>query len=277
MYLITSKKLKKFKLFNKTHKIWLLSQTPYYLQIQKRVIVSQVKHHLQSSVSIAAPKSLAELKHRLDAIKGVSLEDICRQLDIAMPENSTRGKGFTGQVIEYVLGADAKTLPLPDFRDFALELKTLPVDANLKPLESTFLCHANLNPVTHIPFEKSALYKKTRCMLFVFILSPDDKELGHRRILGYYFFMPDKDELETIKADYDELMDMVCQGRAHEINARIGTIVQMRPKAASGRELTQIVDRFGQIAYTRPRGFYMRRSFTQAMCIKLQGNLKPLC
>lgn len=222
---------------------------------------------------IEPPSNLQELKYRLDKLKGVYLKDICQALDIKMPENSVKAKGFSGQIIEYILGADAKTLPLPDFTNLNIELKTLPVDENLKPLESTFICHANLKPTSYVAFENSTLYHKLKCILFVLIKAPRDVDFSLRQIIGYYFFMPNKDELSIIKEDYEELMDMVMQGNAHKINARFGTIIQMRPKAASGRDITQIIDSNGHIAYTRPRGFYMRRSFTHAMCIKFHNNL----
>ncbi len=46
----------------------------------------------------------------------------------------------------------------------------------------------------------------------------------------------------------------------------------MRPKCATGRDLTEYYDENGMIKYTRPRGFYLRRSFNKALCQKVFFN-----
>ncbi len=57
-----------------------------------------------------------------------------------MPANTRRGKGWTGTVIEHALGANAGSRPEPDFRLISIELKTIPVGPDRRPLESTYVC-----------------------------------------------------------------------------------------------------------------------------------------
>lgn len=61
---------------------------------------------------------------------------------------------------------------------------------------------------------------------------------------------------------------MVKTGYVDSINARIGQIIQMRPKGADGKALTECIGPEGEIIRTRPRGFYMRRAYTQIIINK---------
>ena len=58
-------------------------------------------------------------------------------------------------------------------------------------------------------------------------------------------------------------MEKVALGGVDEISARNGNVIQMRPKAANGRALTDCVGPDGTMIKVRPRGFYMRRAFMQ--------------
>ena len=102
------------------------------------------KNKLVSPYSVSAPQSLEELKSRLESLTGKTLLELADKALVQLPRNTTSGKGFTGELLEILLGASAGNLPVPDFPQLKLELKTLPVDENLKPLESTFICHAPL-------------------------------------------------------------------------------------------------------------------------------------
>ena len=61
---------------------------------------------------------------------------------------------------------------------------------------------------------------------------------------------------------------MIKTGHVESINARIGQIMQLRPKCANGKALTDCIGIDGEIIKTRPRGFYMRRSFTKELIEK---------
>ena len=89
-----------------------------------------------------------------------------------------------------------------------------------------------------------------------------------RVIAGYFFFTPNEAQFNQIKSDYDELYEMIKTGHVESINARIGQIMQLRPKCANGKALTDCIGIDGEIIKTRPRGFYMRRSFTKELIEK---------
>ncbi|MCR5084452.1 MAG: DNA mismatch repair protein MutH [Succinivibrionaceae bacterium] len=218
---------------------------------------------------VPPPSDFGELIARLDGIVGKSVAELAAEAGEELPASPLHGKGFQGELIELLLGASAQNRPEPDFPGLALELKTIPVDAAMRPLESTFICHADLNPRTHVAFEDSVLWHKMRRMLLVPLHAERGMGFGERTVRGYAFYEPEPRVREQLREDFEELMGMVARGEAGLITARLGTIIQMRPKAASGRELTVARDADGQLAPTRPRGFYARRSFTAELLARL--------
>lgn len=216
-------------------------------------------------MALTPPESFEVLIERLNKITGLCISEIAADLNVKLPVSTTRGKGFVGELLEMALGASAKNQSIPDFPELGLELKTLPVDQNFKPLESTFVCHAPLINVRDLHFENSPLYSKIKRVLFILTDGTKGLEYGEKYIRGYFFYTPTKEDLITLKKDFDELYELIKTGNVQSITARIGQIVQLRPKGADGTALTQAVGKDGQIIMTRPRGFYIRRSFTQEL------------
>lgn len=215
---------------------------------------------LKSPIKI--PETFEELVSNLNTIVGQNLYSLAKSINMPLPISTTHGKGFTGELLEALLGASAQNLPIPDFPNLGLELKSLPVDNDLVPLESTFVCHAPLTNIRKLTFENSAFFSKIKRVLFVVINAQRDQDFKDRKVLGYFFYTPSEDDLATLKSDYKELYELVKTGNIDKVNARIGHIIQMRPKGANGKALTQCIGPDGSIIMTRPRGFYIRRSFT---------------
>lgn len=211
------------------------------------------------------PSSFEELTAGLKRIEGRTIASLAEEAGVQLPLIPLHGKGFQGELIERFLGASARGLPIPDFPNLGVELKTIPLSADFTPLESTFICTAPLMSPESRRFEDSILFHKISRVLFVFVVSPRDYDYSERYVAGFYFWAPDEDEMAQIRRDYTELMEMVSLGRIDEITARMGEVIQMRPKAADGSALTRCVGPDGEIIMTRPRGFYMRRSFTATL------------
>lgn len=224
----------------------------------------------KKNTKITPPQNFDELIANLNFIVGKSLTELAEFAKISVPIDTLHGKGFTGELIEKCLGASAANQSIPDFPELGLELKSIPVDDNLCPLESTFLCYAPLTGIRHYSFESSPLYSKITRVLFVLIRASRELDFSQRVVLGYFFYTPSEDELNTVRNDFNELYELVKTGNVEKINARIGQIIQMRPKGASGKVLTECIGPNGEIIRTRPRGFYMRRAFTQKL---IQQNL----
>ena len=75
----------------------------------------------------STPPSNAEaLMERAQGIAGLTLGELAQAANIRVPENFKREKGWTGQLIELFLGADAGSTPQQDFPSLGIELKTIP-------------------------------------------------------------------------------------------------------------------------------------------------------
>ncbi|MFT5521994.1 MAG: DNA mismatch repair protein MutH, partial [Enterobacterales bacterium] len=89
---------------------------------------------------ISAPENTEQLLQRVQTIAGMNLASLAQSLNIQVPEDLRREKGWVGQLLEKVLGATAGNKPEPDFVGLGIELKTLPIDARGFPSESTYVC-----------------------------------------------------------------------------------------------------------------------------------------
>jgi nitrogen regulatory protein P-II 2 len=65
--------------------------------------------------------------------------------------------------------------------------------------------------------------------------------------------------------DWEELMDMIVLGQVERITARHGEVLQLRPKAANSKALTEAIGTHGESILTLPRGFYLKKNFTGAL------------
>lgn len=224
--------------------------------------------NLKCNFVIKRPKNLIELKERLDYLLGKNLAQLCDILQIKCPTDPIKAKGFSGIVFEKLLGADGNNNASFDFENLCLELKTIPVDEQYIPKESTFVTYAPVVANQIFEFKKSIVFKKLSFVLFI-LLDISDPKFSKRKFVNYYFFKPDKNTLELIEQDYNELCQMIKEGNINKITARFGQILQLRPKGANGSILTTCIDEDGNISYTRPRGFYLRREFTKKILANL--------
>ena len=85
------------------------------------------------------PQNVEELLLRAQALAGFSVGALAGELGFLVPSDNVRSKGFVGQLVERALGADPKAGELPDFPNLGVELKTIPLRADGKPSESTFV------------------------------------------------------------------------------------------------------------------------------------------
>ncbi len=211
------------------------------------------------------PSSEAELMQRALALAGRSLAEIAFDCGVAVPENLRRHKGWVGQLLELALGADAESLPEPDFRAIGVEMKTLPIDHNGKPRESTYVCTVPLNEGMEASWEVSWICRKLSRVLWLPVEAEPAIPLAQRRIGTPLLWSPSEHEAEALRTDWEELGDMIRMGELESITARVGTVLQIRPKAANSRVTCTSVGADGEAITTHPRGYYLRPAFTHAI------------
>jgi DNA mismatch repair protein MutH len=211
------------------------------------------------------PSSEAQLLQRVDAISGLTIAELADQFGLIMPMDLKRHKGWVGQLVEHCLGAHAGSKPIHDFPELGIELKTLPLSHQFTPLETTYVCYAHLMGNQGVTWEQSSLKNKLKRVLWIPLEGERYIPLGQRLIGSGFIWTPSKTQDLLLKQDWEELMDMISLGQVEQISARIGEVMQLRPKAADGQQLTDAVGEDGSIIKTRPRGFYLRKNFTQTI------------
>lgn len=213
--------------------------------------------------AVAPPTSEQELLARAMALVGRSLGDLAGTAGLAPPGASRHAKGYAGALLEMLLGADAGSRPLPDFTHLHIELKSVPVNADGVPVESTFLCVAPLRDALGLQFEESPAWKKLARVLWVPIEAEPALPLAARRIGWPLLWSPAPEDVEILRADWEELMELLTMDGQAQLDARVGRYLQVRPKAANARSVTRSHDAGGAPAATLPRGFYLRTRFTR--------------
>ncbi|MCG9679976.1 MULTISPECIES: DNA mismatch repair endonuclease MutH [Vibrio] len=208
------------------------------------------------------PKSETELLDRAREIAGISFQELAAEAELTIPPDLRRDKGWVGQLLEWHLGAIAGSKPQQDFEQLGIELKTIPISHSGKPLETTFVCVAPLIGVQGLTWETSHVRNKLSRVLWVPVQGEREIPLAERRVGSPLIWSPNQSEECQLKTDWEELMEMIVLGRVEQITARHGEVLQLRPKAANSRVLTEAYGASGKPIMTLPRGFYLRTQFT---------------
>lgn len=208
-----------------------------------------------------------ELLEQCRLIEGVSFSQLADSLQIAIPIERQRRKGWAGLAIELALGTTAGTKSIPDFSELGIELKTLPLNEKGKPAESTFVTSIPLLTIHQQSWVTSQCYAKLKRVLWLPIEGDQKIPFEHRRIGRGFLWSPNQAEEAILAADWHELVSMIGMGRLDEIHAGIGQYLQVRPKAANAKSLCYGFDSEGSKILTLPRGFYLRSRFTEQIII----------
>lgn len=213
--------------------------------------------------SAPPPKDLQTLSQRASMLTDLTLGELSKLVDAKLPRESVHAKGWIGRLLEAVLGAHASSKPLPDFPDLGVELKTLPLNAKAVPCESTFVCHIALAQISQMQWQSSCVYRKLSHVLWIPVKTASTQDFHARRIGQPFFWRPSSEEWEDLRVDWEEAVEIMSLGQWHELNARRGKVLQVRPKGADACALTQAFDEAGNQTLTLPRGFYLRAAFTK--------------
>lgn len=211
------------------------------------------------------PTSEQELLDRCYQLAGLTLAEVAEKHGIELPVDLRREKGIVGQLLEIALGASAGSKAEPDFPHLHIELKTIPVDEQGHPLESTYVCVAPMTGFTVERFEDSWVYRKLSKVLWVPVLSSRHIALGERVIGRAFLWQPTVDDIAILRQDWEELMELLRLGKLSHIKGQHGTALQLRPKGANSQARTSALNEEGATVQALPRGFYLKTSFTSLM------------
>jgi len=214
---------------------------------------------------ITPPKSQIELVARCQQIAGKTLGQLAAQLAVSVPPDLKRHKGWVGELLEKALGADAGNQAEPDFVALGIEMKTLPLNANGQPKESTYVCTVAMHQTGEVNWRDSWVRRKLAHVLWVPIEADSAIPLAERYIGQAWLWQPTPQQEQILQRDWEELMDKVVLGEQSEISGVEGEYLQLRPKAAHSRIVAQGVSDIGTAQKINPKGFYLRARFTQGL------------
>ena len=214
---------------------------------------------------LSPPESEVQLLSQARQLSGYALGELAAMAGIVTPKDLKRDKGWIGVLLEIWLGASAGSKPEQDFAALGVELKTIPVDSLGRPLETTFVCVAPLTGNTGVTWETSHVRHKLKRVLWIPVEGERSIPLAERRVDSHLMWSPNEEEDQQLRLDWEELMDMIVLGHVERITARHGEVLQLRPKAANARALTEAIGANGEPILTLPRGFYLKKNFTRAL------------
>ena len=221
------------------------------------------------------PQTLEQLLSQAQSIAGLTFGELADELHIPVPPDLKRDKGWVGMLLEHALGATAGSKAEQDFSHLGVELKTLPINAEGYPIETTFVSLAPLVQNSGVKWENSHVRHKLSCVLWMPIEGSRHIPLRERHIGAPILWKPTAEQERQLKQDWEELMDLIVLGKLDQITARIGEVMQLRPKGANSRAVTKGIGKNGEIIDTLPLGFYLRKEFT-AQILKAFLDVKPL-
>lgn len=221
------------------------------------------------------PQTLEQLLSQAQSIAGLTFGELADELHIPVPPDLKRDKGWVGMLLERALGATAGSKAEQDFSHLGVELKTLPINAEGYPLETTFVSLAPLVQNSGVKWENSHVRHKLSCVLWMPIEGSRHIPLRERHIGAPILWKPTAEQEHQLKQDWEELMDLIVLGKLEQITARIGEVMQLRPKGANSKAITKGIGKNGEVIDTLPLGFYLRKEFT-AQILNAFLETKPL-
>jgi DNA mismatch repair protein MutH len=208
------------------------------------------------------PATPEELFARARALAGLNLAQLAAREGAVVPPDLRRAKGWVGGLFEQALGATAKSRAVPDFEALGIELKTLPVSLDGRPIETTFVCTIPLLEMGRTEWEQSGVYKKLRRVLWVPVEGTRSTPVAVRRIGTPLLWSPSAEEEADLRFDWEELAGMIGRGRVEDVTGHFGRYLQVRPKARDSHARRRASGDDDTIFSALPRGFYLRSAFT---------------
>lgn len=204
----------------------------------------------------------SELLEKAQWLAGFTLGEIATMLNVPVPPDLKRDKGWVGMLIETALGAKAGSKAEQDFAHLGIELKTIPVNRYNQPLETTFVSLAPLTDNHGVIWQTSHVKHKLQRVLWIPIQGERGIPLAERVVGQPILWSPSIEQEQQLQQDWEELMELIVLGRLQAINARLGEVLQLRPKGRNSKSLAGAINENGQLIKSLPLGFYLRKNFT---------------
>jgi DNA mismatch repair protein MutH len=211
---------------------------------------------------ILAPSSIDELMSRASALRGKTLGAILAELGLAASHDPLRTKGSAGETMERALGATGGSTRVHDFPELGVELKTIPINVDGTPLESTYVCTLSLADAESQEWDTSWVRAKLARVLWIPTIGAHGVAWQERVVGTPLLWQPSAAQEDVLRGDFDDVVGLIGIGRIEDLTAHRGRWLQVRPKAKDGSVRTMAYGPDHEAIATVPRGFYLRARFT---------------
>lgn len=197
------------------------------------------------------------------ALVGVTLAELADGLGLPVPPGHVRTKGWSGQIIERELGAGDSRGRGQDFAALGIELKTVPVNRDLVPRESTAVCQIDPIQIAGESWQTSYLREKLSQVLWVALRVPEEESsVGDRQVVAVRLWHPSEQEEAWLAQDFELFVrEYFRRGRAAELTGHQGRVLQVRPKGRNAADVRRAYGPHGESTEIGKCGFYLRPTF----------------
>jgi DNA mismatch repair protein MutH len=145
-----------------------------------------------------------------------------------MTPSSPQTKGIVGRVFEASFGIPQNSIPGPDFPGAGIELKSVPIliaDAEPRAKERISIAMIDFAALAFQSWETADVRKKLDRMLMIFYGWEPLQPIARFKTLAAGIWSPDASTIQTIKADWETIRDLVVSGRRTEVSESLSSIL----------------------------------------------------
>lgn len=174
----------------------------------------------------------SEALKKLNALIGTDLRPLADDLKITIWKNEKINKGWAGHTVERYLGLPINSAQSPNFGSW--ELKVIPLvqgpKSGLRVKETMAITMIDGEEVKAKPFENSHLYSKLKKIVIVARIFESKAETSSVVYSVGTFDLDDPETLSKVKADYDEVRNVISEQGFDALTGRMGELIQPRTK-----------------------------------------------
>ena len=205
---------------------------------------------------------------------GKTLKEIKNASLYSFEDKEISNKGGFGQLIEnYLFGIENNSDSSPDFLSAGIELKVTPYKINqnktLSAKERLVLNIIDYMNEYKNTFETSNFWHKNKEIQILWYLWEKDKSRDDLKITHELLFSFSEEDLKIIKKDWEDIIEKIKNGRAHELSEADTMYLGACPKGESSSSLRE--QPFSNIKAMQ-RAFCLKTSYMTQLVRKYIGN-----
>ena len=167
-----------------------------------------------------------EIRGQAERIVGKLLIDL--QPTAPMVPSSPQTKGVVGGIYEAAFGIPPNSIAGPDFPGASIELKSVPIlvaGGETRAKERISIAMIDFAALPLQTWDTAAVRKKLDQMLMIFYGWEPLQPIARFKTLAAGIWSPDSSTLQTIRADWQTIRDLVAAGRRDQVSESLTSIL----------------------------------------------------